>query len=849
MTTIPAGGLFQTSCLIQFANLDALRSFLTRDNNDPLCSSNPSLGDPDDCYRNCASAAAVPALAPGVCPGGSPIHLASFATICNRQCELSVAHRVRCILDSCQAPTQFGPFVDSTTDPLQVAPGSCVQYEIEATNTGNTPLCRLRLDEALTNQPADVAPINGSTQFDVGGVPCAVPACFNTLGNPCEYDPATCAAFPNGQMQPGQTLRIRFSATIPMNANPAPPDPISTVVVDGASDCPVGGPVYTCADTAEVELDVRSVALQCDAKQWAFQADIDADCEPEPPFGPFSQTIDLRDDVFPVRLRLRLQATNTGQTPLQVVASDAALTNCVINTPGVDFVSPPACELGTSKLVPPGASAEWFCEIRIDSAAAARALDACDGAADGAYHNTASVSGTTVSSGTGVCVQATVFAGSQSCSATILVPPPCDIDVFKEVKCQTDADSAYAESVDAAPGTTLTYRVRVVNAGMTNVPQVCLTDVLSCDDWLVAGSVNADLAGTNANACLSAFAASLASGMRTCYTFAACRPAAPWIAPNETLTITFNVLVPANFNTPGQDPDCTNGVTAEAYSENCSPNPPAGQACAQGADQARFDVLLADIECAEDVCADLNGDSVCDAGPAAMLTLPSDTLFPVTLIYRSTVTNTGETPLSGARACDPNLVGDAFVAGLTFLSCDFCDGACDGGPGDDCADLGALPPNGVGLATCVIQVPSREAWEAFALTDTDGNENCYRTGIVAQANITAAVGLCTNGANTAVSSPPCLVNLCIQPPPPTGGCCLPQGQCLEVTEVDCDAIGGLYNGDGTLCEGDENSNGIDDLCEEAIPTVSEWGLILFALLLLVAGLRRFGSREETASQP
>ncbi|UCE67455.1 MAG: IPTL-CTERM sorting domain-containing protein [Candidatus Zixiibacteriota bacterium] len=49
------------------------------------------------------------------------------------------------------------------------------------------------------------------------------------------------------------------------------------------------------------------------------------------------------------------------------------------------------------------------------------------------------------------------------------------------------------------------------------------------------------------------------------------------------------------------------------------------------------------------------------------------------------------------------------------------------------------------------------------------------------------------------------------PPPPTGACCLPDGSCIEETEVGCWGIG-TYQGDGTVCLGDGNGDGVDDAC-------------------------------------
>ena len=47
-----------------------------------------------------------------------------------------------------------------------------------------------------------------------------------------------------------------------------------------------------------------------------------------------------------------------------------------------------------------------------------------------------------------------------------------------------------------------------------------------------------------------------------------------------------------------------------------------------------------------------------------------------------------------------------------------------------------------------------------------------------------------------------------------GACCLPDGSCVRLTQVDCDGQGGDYAGSGTHCLGDGDANGIDDACED-----------------------------------
>ena len=51
------------------------------------------------------------------------------------------------------------------------------------------------------------------------------------------------------------------------------------------------------------------------------------------------------------------------------------------------------------------------------------------------------------------------------------------------------------------------------------------------------------------------------------------------------------------------------------------------------------------------------------------------------------------------------------------------------------------------------------------------------------------------------------------PTPAVGACCLSDGSCLDVTASACSLVGGAYQGDGTVCLGDGDQNGVDDACE------------------------------------
>ena len=58
-----------------------------------------------------------------------------------------------------------------------------------------------------------------------------------------------------------------------------------------------------------------------------------------------------------------------------------------------------------------------------------------------------------------------------------------------------------------------------------------------------------------------------------------------------------------------------------------------------------------------------------------------------------------------------------------------------------------------------------------------------------------------------------------------GACCLPDGTCSDnLTQAECEDQGGYFMGEGTDCAH------VD--CAAAIPTLTEWGLIIFGVVLL-----------------
>jgi len=72
------------------------------------------------------------------------------------------------------------------------------------------------------------------------------------------------------------------------------------------------------------------------------------------------------------------------------------------------------------------------------------------------------------------------------------------------------------------------------------------------------------------------------------------------------------------------------------------------------------------------------------------------------------------------------------------------------------------------------------------------------------------------------------------------------GSCERLTEVECNTLvtSTSFVGAGIQCLGDNDGDGIDDTCSDvAIPTVSEWGMVVLTLLLLVLAKVYFGRRR------
>ena len=96
-----------------------------------------------------------------------------------------------------------------------------------------------------------------------------------------------------------------------------------------------------------------------------------------------------------------------------------------------------------------------------------------------------------------------------------------------------------------------------------------------------------------------------------------------------------------------------------------------------------------------------------------------------------------------------------------------------------------------------------------------------------------------------------------------GACCLVDWSCRDdFIESTCNGLGGTFVGAAVDCGGDSDGDGVVDHCDlcpgvddfvfgpgcvNAIPTVSEWGMVILALLLLTGGKVYFSRRLHVTS--
>lgn len=151
---------------------------------------------------------------------------------------------------------------------------------------------------------------------------------------------------------------------------------------------------------------------------------------------------------------------------------------------------------------------------------------------------------------------------------------------------------------------------------------------------------------------------------------------------------------------------------------------------------------------------------------------------------------------------------------------------------------------------------------------------------------TAPAACCLSGTCEVLDPFCCIIRGGVPQAPGTtcgecGSCCLADKDCLDdIVNGTCAAIGGSFNGAGSICLGDSDGDGIDSQCDncigvddaifgtficdsglvcetdadcapgetckkaclDRIPAVSEWGLVVLMLALLVLGKLYYGRR-------
>ncbi len=736
--TVEVGVVSPYSVLVRFDNYASLIEFMTKDDARTDCTGANGSGDhKESYYRNCASVTSVATNVDDICNGSPPLEAESEAQIHIPQCDIEVTKQVRCV-NQCLNPTEFGDWVGSNglPEPLRAAAGSCVQYEIVIKNTGDLDICQLSLKDNLTG---DITYNENSFSMQLNGVDVASPPDFNTTNTPVLWDAPSLFV-------PEDTITIRFTAQI---SEGAVTNPQNEIKVEAAVCNPT--PVYDdCEDEDEVAIDIVPASLQCLEKTWQFMADTNCDGVPDGTFSAPSTSIDLRDQIFPVRLKMCVTAENTGQVPLMMTVTDTALIACLPNAPLNN-------ELGTPKLVAPGAQETWCVEFIVDTAEQMRAMDVCDGTEDSIYQNTASVTGTLDSGDTDICVPEGGTVEGDTCSAEILVPEPCSMEITKQVKCLDDPAADYDTSATAAPGSTLTFRIQIENTGtITKIPQVCLKDALNRQGWWDGGSVTADIAGDDVTADFGAFSP---DGGEDCFDFPS-RPLKPYIGPGEVLTITFNVVIPPDFSVPGINPDCVNQAEVGGYTE-CGPG---DESCAAGPVEAKINVIAPDIACDKQVCFDIDTNGQCGSNGFSysddQLIEPGE--FPISIIYRYKVHNPGETDLENTEICDPDLIADVNTIGLIL-------GDCELDPTTGCVNIGTLAAEAESdYKYCSVKIPSIDEW--LLLIEGSIEEGCYYDRAIASADPVVDDTVCATDLPR-ITSDLCTAKVCMGTP--CEQCCPP----------------------------------------------------------------------------
>lgn len=352
----------------------------------------------------------------------------------------------------------------------------------------------------------------------------------------------------------------------------------------------------------------------------------------------------------------------------------------------------------------------------------------------------------------------------------------CQFAVTKDAKCEEDPDAAFANQVEALPGSRVDFRIRVCNQGDLPLTSVNLSDEITCLPWFISESVTATINAVNVT---SAICNNNSGGAANqCQTLSEMNgnktlPGAG-VPSGQCLEIRFKVRVPVDFAQKGtdcllpdgSDCDCVNTIAVRPGTVICT-DARTGQPapCDQLNDTARIDVRVPQIECDKSSCIDLPpADGVCDipvgGDPATVCATSGEIAYPFNLRLTLEAVNppAGEVDYSTVRVCDPDLRNDLPpvnpIPGVTVNGCVF--------DANGCIALAPLVSGGTASITCVITFQNEDAWRTFAARDTDGEAFCYENTARAVGDIDAD-DLCTSGATLTRTSEPCEHTTCIEP--------------------------------------------------------------------------------------
>jgi hypothetical protein len=404
----------------------------------------------------------------------------------------------------------------------------------------------------------------------------------------------------------------------------------------------------------------------------------------------------------------------------------------------------------------------------------------------------------------------------------------CELDVEKDVCCVEDRPGLATvcdpdKLAEALPGSELWFRINITNTGNVPLESVTINDELGCD-WYkplvnADSGVKAFVGATEVTGCVCSDDTCATIDALVGFGEGECAGLPNGLPPNQTLTITFRVKIPVDFEPTVEKPtpDCENEVHVSGSSSVCHDESElAKDPCRDDNDYASINVKVPELNCDKQVCIDLNNDGNCD-GPNDIpfsdfvSVTNTDVTYPLQVIWKYTLINKGEVPYASSEICDPDLVAHRNANGLVSPSCPLHSVT-------GCYSLGSIAvegPTSMRMTTCSIRFNNETEWLDFASKDntvgvaTGLRDFCYDNEATGSGVVDTTTGLCHNGddALTSVTTDVCDAKVCIEPPCDLRVC--KQVRCLDTCDPsDLGAEVGwisdkVCSGDTTLCCNDD----------------------------------------------